>query len=1033
MGKFFNNRNKYKKESPDSALAAFEDEFVSLEDELVSDDTASLDYTGEIGFETEPIEFDAVSDLTAALDREAVREAAGEYDEADEYDESGEYEETEEYDESGEYEETEEYDESCEDDEYYDEEAGDSGDIEYEDSYGEYTAPGRTVEEQEYYTEELPHSEEFYTEELPRNEEFYTEELPRNEEFYTEELPRSEEYYTEELPRSEEFYTEEIPQDAGYYTGEIPQDAGYYTEEIPQGAGYYTEEIPQNTSSFDYIDDYDTSRFGETSEIGYDTASLDYTAPLNTDTAELQFDEVRFDTASLDIIEISKHARAGERRRRRLPSEDEMVDLEQPVDEEEEESSSVKDIILKIAIALAACIAVGILGFGIWKIKNRQDTGVSQITYNEQGIPVAQEMIGSGSQLGGIDTIGGTGLLAALDARKAALMAVPEVHNEYNETTIINSTKVAIELITVKSDLKIKFINADTGKLLPNIPFTVTITDPSGGTLSWADDDLDGIIYKTDLKEGKYTVHVEQLSGDKYSGFTWPSNDTITVKSTIDYARVDVNGEVKDASQVNENAEDTSGRGNGEGEDLTNTVTFVESTNAPIYSEIAKSTISNPLGALTEPGGDFVILTSGTVSGNDVSGNNGSGNESGNNSGSGNGSGTDVSGNNSNPEPAKKPKITLSLSSTTLSLKQGATAVITYSATLEVATQWEITEIKSSNESVATVSSGSQCFYINAVSGGSCEVTVKAETQPNSETTEKATTEAKISVTVTSVDMTQVLKDKSGNEVYVYENGNYRKATFADYAKFDKFYIITGTKYTGWQTLNGATYFYDSNGKPVTGTQVIQGVTYQFGSDGKMTSTSGILGIDVSKWQGTINWSAVKAAGVDYVIIRVGYRGSSAGALIDDSKFASNIQGAKAAGLKVGVYFVTQAINDVEAVYEASMVLDRIKGYSLDLPVFIDVEASGGRGDTIDKNTRTSVIIAFCETIRSAGYTAGIYANKTWLTSRMDVSKFGNYKIWVAHYSSVCGYTGRYDYWQYTEKGTISGINGYVDMDLRYS
>ena len=115
------------------------------------------------------------------------------------------------------------------------------------------------------------------------------------------------------------------------------------------------------------------------------------------------------------------------------------------------------------------------------------------------------------------------------------------------------------------------------------------------------------------------------------------------------------------------------------------------------------------------------------------------------------------------------------------------------------------------------------------------------------------------------------------------------------------------------------------------------------------------------------------------------------------------------------------------------MVLDRIKGYSLDLPVFIDVEASGGRGDTIDKNTRTSVIIAFCETIRSAGYTAGIYANKTWLTSRMDVSKFGNYKIWVAHYSSVCGYTGRYDYWQYTEKGTISGINGYVDMDLRYS
>ena len=981
MGKFFNNKNKYKKGSLDSELAAFEDEFVSLEDEYyedeVSDDTASLEYTGEIGFETEPIEFDAVSDLTAALDREAVREAEEEYEEAEEFDEA-----EEEYDEAGEFDEAgEEYYE----DEVYDEAEDEPGDVEYEDSYGNYTEPLKTVEEQEYYTEELPQG----------------------------------------------------------FTEEIPQDAGYYTEEIPQDEEYYTSEIPQDTASLDYVDDYDTSRFGETAEPGYDTASLDYTdrldytAPLNNDTAELQFDEVRFDTASLDIIEISKHARSGERRRRRLPSEDEMVDLEQPVDEEEEEDSSFKDVVLKIAIVLAACLAVGILGFGIYRIKNRPVNEGGGITYNEQGIPVAQEMIGSGSQLGGIDTIGGTGLLAALDARKAALMAVPEVHSEYNETTITYNTKVAIELITVKSDLKIKFVNAETGKLLPNIPFTVKITDPSGSTLSWADDDLDGIIYKTDLKEGKYTVQVEQLSGDKYSGYTWPSNETITVKSTIDYARVDVNGEVKDASQVNENAEDTSGRGNGEGEDLTNTVTFVESSSSPIYTEVAKSTISNPLGALTEPtGGDLVILTSETAAGSDVSGNNGdvSGNN-GSGNGSGNGSNNDVSGNNNsntNTE-TKKPKITLSLSSTTLSLKEGANAVITYSATLEVATQWEITEIKSSNETVAKVSSGSQCFYINAVGGGSCEVTVKAETQPNSETAEKATAEAKISVTVTSVDMTQVLKDKSGNEVYVLDNGNYRKATFADYARFDKFYIITGTKYTGWQTLNGATYFYDSNGKPVTGTQVIQGVTYQFGSDGKMTSTSGILGIDVSKWQGTINWSAVKAAGVDYVIIRVGYRGSSAGALIDDSKFASNIQGAKAAGLKVGVYFVTQAINDVEAVYEASMVLDRIKGYSLDLPVFIDVEASGGRGDTIDKNTRTSVIIAFCETIRSAGYTAGIYANKTWLTTRMDVSKFGNYKIWVAHYSSVCGYTGRYDYWQYTEKGTISGINGYVDMDLRYS
>ena len=115
------------------------------------------------------------------------------------------------------------------------------------------------------------------------------------------------------------------------------------------------------------------------------------------------------------------------------------------------------------------------------------------------------------------------------------------------------------------------------------------------------------------------------------------------------------------------------------------------------------------------------------------------------------------------------------------------------------------------------------------------------------------------------------------------------------------------------------------------------------------------------------------------------------------------------------------------------MVLDRIKGYTLDYPVFLDVEASGGRGDMIDKATRTAVVTAFCETIRNAGYTAGIYANKTWYGSRMDTSAFGNYVIWVAHYSSVCGYTGRYNVWQYTDKGTLPGINGSVDLNLWYS
>ena len=191
-------------------------------------------------------------------------------------------------------------------------------------------------------------------------------------------------------------------------------------------------------------------------------------------------------------------------------------------------------------------------------------------------------------------------------------------------------------------------------------------------------------------------------------------------------------------------------------------------------------------------------------------------------------------------------------------------------------------------------------------------------------------------------------------------------------------------------------------------------------------------GIDVSKWNGDIDWSAVKNSGIEYVIIRCGYRGSSQGMLIEDPKFQTNIKGATSAGLKVGVYFFTQAISEAEAVEEASMVLEKIKNYKITYPVFLDVEPSGGRADNISKATRTAVCKAFCQTIQSSGYTAGIYANKTWLTEKMDVSALSSYKIWLAQYASNPTYTGRYDMWQYQATGKVSGISGDVDMNWSY-
>ncbi len=281
------------------------------------------------------------------------------------------------------------------------------------------------------------------------------------------------------------------------------------------------------------------------------------------------------------------------------------------------------------------------------------------------------------------------------------------------------------------------------------------------------------------------------------------------------------------------------------------------------------------------------------------------------------------------------------------------------------------------------------------------------------------------------------LKDKDGRQVYIKNSeGKYVEAVYADYFTAKEFFIMNEVKYvyTGWQTINGKTYYYDKDGKAVTGTQIIQGVTYNFGSDGAIqTSVNGsTFGIDVSKHNGKIDWNAVKSSGVDYVIIRCAYRGSSTGALITDPNFHTNIKGATAAGLKVGIYVFSQAINEVEAVKEASLAVSLAQGYNLTYPIFIDTEASGGRADRIDKATRTAVVNAFCQTVQNAGYKPGIYASKTWYEDKLNMGTLANYKIWLAQYSAAPTYAGRYDMWQYSSKGTISGINGKVDLNLSY-
>ena len=194
------------------------------------------------------------------------------------------------------------------------------------------------------------------------------------------------------------------------------------------------------------------------------------------------------------------------------------------------------------------------------------------------------------------------------------------------------------------------------------------------------------------------------------------------------------------------------------------------------------------------------------------------------------------------------------------------------------------------------------------------------------------------------------------------------------------------------------------------------------------------LGIDVSKYQKEIDWDVVAAEGIEFAIIRCGYRGMQTGALVEDPYFRANLEGAKKAGIKVGIYFFSQAVNAVEAVEEASMVLELLDGEEIDYPIFIDTEGGGGtaRADQIDADTRTTVCKYFCKTIKNEGYTPGVYSGRWYYYNKVHAAELEEYTIWLAEYRDTPLYENRYDMWQYTSKGAVAGIEGYVDLNVSY-
>lgn len=205
-------------------------------------------------------------------------------------------------------------------------------------------------------------------------------------------------------------------------------------------------------------------------------------------------------------------------------------------------------------------------------------------------------------------------------------------------------------------------------------------------------------------------------------------------------------------------------------------------------------------------------------------------------------------------------------------------------------------------------------------------------------------------------------------------------------------------------------------------------VTYE--KDGEILSKKGI---DVSKYQGEIDWEAVKNDGIEYAIIRVGIRGYSEGAIMPDDYFEQNIKGAVANDIPVGVYFFTQAINTEEAIEEAEFVIDALQGYELTYPVFLDIEdvkKENCRTNNLTQEERGANVKAFLERIAEAGYTPGLYGNMKSYLLMLDLTGFEQYDKWFAGYTLPIYYPYEYDMLQYSEKGRVAGIKGGVDVNI---
>lgn len=542
------------------------------------------------------------------------------------------------------------------------------------------------------------------------------------------------------------------------------------------------------------------------------------------------------------------------------------------------------------------------------------------------------------------------------------------------------------------------------------VEFTVQITDEGGDTQEYTVDPDTATTLIEDMDPGEYTVALAPMDG-----YASPEDQTVTVEKKKEY-KVDIEKieeEIVQADEVVESEEDnsygnTGSVGAGSSAAPTDTVTYAESASVelPVTAEVYT-------GAKTDSQG-YVYYTSGAVS-------------------------------PYKPQMSSDGSYIVSLVLDTAASTQSvdasgaavsAAALAHWSAPLALVLR-EGEDLTSGGETGGepTPTPVPETATPTATPAETALPATPTPVAPTATPTPVAPTATPVVTPTPAPTATPAPTPELAATITVFDAAT--KTLVAN----DQFQLTTGqvqvgttTQYTGWQTIGGKQYYYDpATHQPVTGVQVIGGVMYTFGSDGAVGMTR--KGIDVSKYQGNIDWNQVKADGVEFAIIRVGYRGYGSGALVEDSKFKQNIQGATAAGIKVGLYFYSQAINEQEAVDEAAMVLALCKGYTISYPIFFDTEkvaGDTGRADNISAAQRTANAVAFCNAIQSAGYTAGVYSYRDWFYYSMNFANIQKYKIWIAQYRTTLDFKYRYDIWQYTSSGTVKGISGGVDMNIGY-